>query len=414
MIPQVQLTRKCNLACSYCFEDHSDPTVMSYETLENFLVKYVAYQQEHQPQKEELEIYWHGGEPLLAGQEFYQKIIEIQGRFQGVRFDNRIQTNGVALKEKLARFLLKNNFHLGFSMDGPEATQNEHRRRRSSDRGSFAAVMRGIQNYKRLSPDGYVPVIAVVSRFTVERGAQEFYQFFKDMRASLQFQPYDVTCYDLLKPDLPFKDHAVMAAPQDYAQFVIDLFELWFKDDPKDIVIKDLKDEIKKVLIGQGFFKSVADKKRCLNERTIIDPQGRVFSCDMYVNNEQTALGDINKDSIEEIMARKFALWEQIKTAFRKEDSAFKCLWCAYGDTCSGGCMTCMKYNYLVLKGFSLENPDEVRQINAFFARHFPDCGDAYYCRAFRKYRQHIAQRVKAAMDEEHLSLQQVIKVDRV
>jgi hypothetical protein len=114
------------------------------------------------------------------------------------------------------------------------------------------------------------------------------------------------------------------------------------------------------------------------------------------------------------MLAKKFSLWEQIKTAFRKEGSTFKCLWCAYGDTCSGGCMTCMKYNYLVLKGFSLANRDQVREINAFFANHFPDCGDAYYCRAFRQYRQYIAQRVKATMGEEHFSLQQAIKVDKI
>jgi hypothetical protein len=94
-------------------------------------------------------------------------------------------------------------------------------------------------------------------------------------------------------------------------------------------------------------------------------------------------------------MDKKYALWEEIKTHFRKGKSGFKCLSCDYGNTCIGGCLTCMKYNHLVLKGYSLENPRHIEETNLLFEEHFPQCGDSYYCEAFKIYRKHIESRVK-------------------
>lgn len=391
---QAQVTLNCNLACKYCFEDHQSKGVMSLDTLQNVIVKCVEHFRKINPDKNEITFYWHGGEPLLAGIDFYKKVIELESRYPEIRFSNKIQTNGAAMTKKMAAFMVENNFEVGFSFDGPEDIQNKHRVLKNGRSGSFEAVMKGVENYREASKAPYIPIIAVVSKYTVERGPKVFYEFFKGLRSCLQFQPYDITWHDLLKENIDPDASEFMPGTEEYAQFVIDLFDLWFRDDPGKIVIHDLKGEVKDFLTPR-FPRSIIDKKRCSEERTIIDPVGNVYSCDMYLNNEKTSLGNINTDPLDTILERKYALWEKIKKVFRKGGNGYQCVECPYGDMCPGGCMTCMKYNYLVLKGYSLDDPSHIKEINLFFNKNFSDCGDAYYCGSFKKYRDHIGAEVK-------------------
>lgn len=398
MEPQIEITKDCNLACDYCFQDHSDKKIMSHKTLENVIDQCVAYLTKLDPTTRKVRIYWHGGEALMAGIDFFRKILEIEEKYPEIEFENPLQTNAIAMTRQLAEFFAENDFQIGFSLDGPEDIQNRHRVLRDGKSGSFKAALRGIEYYRKATDLPLVPVIAVISKYTIERGVKVFYEFFRDLRTSLQIQPYDITCYDLMNDDFNPETNAMMASPEEYGQFVKDLFDLWFYDDPEKILIKELKHEIKAVLAPVDTSRDIVDKKRCSTHRTIIDPDGWVFGCDMYVNTEKTALGNINTDPLDEIMERKYAMWEDIKTLFRKGDNVFNCNSCKYGYTCSGGCMTCMKYNYLTIKGYTLEDPPDLEEINNFFSTNFPDCGDAYFCKAFKIYRKHIEEVVRKEM----------------
>jgi uncharacterized protein len=402
MQPQIEVTLNCNLSCDYCFQDHTNKAVMNDRTLKNVIDKWVAYIKETEPHQKEMTFYWHGGETLLAGIDFFKRVLELEYTYPEYRFENKLQTNGAAMTEKMAKFLVDNEFRVGFSLDGPEDIQNRHRVLKSGRKGSFKAVMKGILNYKKYTKVPYIPVIAVVSKYTVERGAKVFYEFFRELGASVQFQPFDITWSNLLDENFRPEECDIMPDTDEYGQFVIDLFDLWFHDDPDKILIHDLKNEIKVLLAPKvGYNREIIDKKRCSLDRIIIDPTGNMFSCDMYINNEKTALGNINRDPIDEIFKKKNALWKDIKTYFRKGNNAFKCLTCEYGHSCPGGCLTCMKYNFLVLKGYSFESPAVIEDINTFFSENFPDCGETYYCRALKTYRKHIEREVKKEMKKE-------------
>ena len=48
---------------------------------------------------------WHGGEPLLAGQDFFRRAVACQQRFAGgKRIVNTLQTNGTLLTKEWASF----------------------------------------------------------------------------------------------------------------------------------------------------------------------------------------------------------------------------------------------------------------------------------------------------------------------
>ena len=81
---------------------------------------------------------WHGGEPTIAGLDFYRKAVELQKKYcpAGVQCWNNIQTNGVLLNDEWCRFIAENHFDVGLSIDGIERVHDKYRRT-AGDEGSF-------------------------------------------------------------------------------------------------------------------------------------------------------------------------------------------------------------------------------------------------------------------------------------
>lgn len=397
IIPQVQITLGCNLACRYCFQDHDNAKIMDHLTLYNIIDKSVKYNKNIPSADSSLEILWHGGEPLLAGLDFLKKIVEFESKYPLIKFVNKIQTNAIAMTEEIAEFLVKHDFNVGFSIDGPETTHDHHRLLKNQKPGAFRQTMKGVELYKKYSRSPFIPVIAVVTKHTVQKGAKEFYEFFKELRSCIQLDPYDITCWDLAKNNLNIKNNPFIPDPQEYGNFIKDLFNLWFYDEPGNVDIRELKNEIKLMLCPEVRMEVVENKKRCSEFRTIFDPSGNVYSCDQYVNTETASLGNINAEPLEIIMNRKYDLWEKIKKAFRSPENNYLCKSCEYGKMCSGGCLTCMKYNSLILKGYSIGNLPPVGSFDQI-SENFPETGDSIYCRSYKIYRKHIEKCVNEEM----------------
>lgn len=74
LIPIVKIVGDfCNLRCRYCFyhcSEQSNNSIMSLDLLEKFIGEFLAIA------GEKPRFIWHGGEPLLAGIHFFEKIIE--------------------------------------------------------------------------------------------------------------------------------------------------------------------------------------------------------------------------------------------------------------------------------------------------------------------------------------------------
>ncbi len=94
----IKTTSTCNLACKYCYATNRtgrvDPSSrMSFGTL-NELIRQFS-----QCLVSQIHFIWHGGEPLLAGLDFYQHVVDLQRRYirSGVSIVNSIQTNAVLI-----------------------------------------------------------------------------------------------------------------------------------------------------------------------------------------------------------------------------------------------------------------------------------------------------------------------------
>lgn len=133
----------CNNRCGYCFYhglDQASHKRMSFELLESFMRQHVKLVPGN------LSFIWHGGEPLLAGLDFFQEVVRLQrllvSQDRSVR--NSVQTNGTLITDEWAVFFRENKFGVGVSLDG-EVESHDRFRVTHTGRGTFNNTMRGIK-----------------------------------------------------------------------------------------------------------------------------------------------------------------------------------------------------------------------------------------------------------------------------
>jgi uncharacterized protein len=366
------------------------------EVVERILEKTVSYNRDKPHADNDLvQVYWHGGEPLLAGIDFFGEVVALESRFQEVQFENRIQTNGTLMTNELAEFFSLNDFQVGFSLDGPEDLHNLNRRFRNSGNGSFADTMSGIERYRRYALVDRIPIIAVITRASLAR-VGNIYDFFKELGARVQLDIYDIRCIDFLLSNTDRSSIFEMApSPEEVGRFLIELFDLWFYDESRNVDFSELRHEVKMILQPEIDRGDPFHKKRCDFRRTIFAPDGKVFCCDQYVNDEQTSLGDIRESSLKEIVESKERMWEEIKRYIRKSGEQMACSDCEWGRQCGGGCMSCMKYNSLLLRARE-EGLEDERWYDVELKSPLKEVsGETYYCDGLRTFRQHVKQAVE-------------------
>jgi uncharacterized protein len=394
VVPQIQVTRNCNLACGYCFQEHSGG-IIGLSTVETILQRVIAHNLGVDPLNKVIQIYWHGGEPLLAGLDFFRAVLRLESQYPELSFENRIQTNGTLMSDDLARFFAEHRFQLGFSLDGPKEIHDRYRRSPGSRAGSFDAARRGIERYRRQAGADRVAVIAVVTRAGIGRAA-DLFKFFKELQAEVQLDIYDVRWLDLIPGARQVSGLSDLAPlPEEVGSFLVELFDLWFWDQDGQVDFKELRQEVKMALQPEIRLGDPYHKKRCDFRRLIFAPSGKVFSCDQWVNDTQTALGDIRRDSLATILTNKAVLWEKIKQRIRRSGEHMACGGCEWGRQCGGGCFTCMKYNAMLLKARSEGLPDH-RWPDAVLPPAWEEIrGETYFCEGLRAFRRHLREAVR-------------------
>lgn len=136
----------CNLDCSYCYYRESAEGTRVRRRIERaMLERFVPQYMEYVAESRQASFAWQGGEPSLAGLEFFEWMVALQAAHArpGATISNALQTNGALLDDAWGAFLKRYNFLVGISLDGPEALHDIERRDRGGH-GSFRRVIAGI------------------------------------------------------------------------------------------------------------------------------------------------------------------------------------------------------------------------------------------------------------------------------
>lgn len=313
----------CNLRCAYCYyldkELLHSKGVMSEELLEQFVQQYIGGNQ-----VPEVTFCWHGGEPLLAGIDFYKKAIEYQEQYRGdKKIVNTLQTNGTKVTDEWAQFFAANEFLIGVSIDGPEAVHNATRG------NSFGAAMRGVEALQRAGAQ--FNTLSAVSRHSVGRGA-EIYHFLKSIGSKYhQYLPVAefLDTQGRISHQGTAADFSISGA--DWGQFMVDIFDRWVVADVGQVFVQ-LFDS---TLAGTcGVPAGVCSMNESCGDALVVEYTGEVYSCDHFVYPEY-ALGNIGQQSL----ASMFRSGRQFRFGANKHTGlSNKCTRCKWLHLCHGEC----------------------------------------------------------------------------
>ena len=282
----------CNLDCTYCYYlEKADlyPKRTSFRMSDEVLERYIVQHIEACP--EELIFFaWHGGEPTLLGLDYFRKIIELQRKHRppGRPLRNGIQTNGTLLDEDWCRFLAKERFQVGISMDGPKELHDTYRVSKG-EQGTHAQVLRAFRLLKKHGID--CDVLCVVNQKNVRHPAG-VYRFFRAIGVKfLQFLPLVVRR----------GEHGVSAESvpaEAYGIFLSEVFDEWVRHDVGRIALQNFDEASRPYL---GLKHSICISREVCGDIVIVEHNGDFYCCDHFVTPEHR-LGNISDTPLVELL----------------------------------------------------------------------------------------------------------------
>ena len=318
----VKLTEVCNLACSYCyyFKHRKDIKVPIMRTpLLESLIGQAAELSQH------VWFIWHGGEPLMAGKDLFQTIVDLQ-KFhtpqKGETFTNFDQTNGTLLDDEWCSFFERNQFDVGVSLDGPEDLHNAYRVY-PGGKGSFSAVMHGW----KLLTESKTPAgaLAVISRDSLGKAEEIFRFFLREGILNFNLLP----CMEVDGKNGNLTPQSIQ--PAEYAQFLGEIYDLLIQEDNPAVKITDIFNILVALLGGKP---SSCRVNGTCGVYVTVQSDGTVWPCDNFVGTEGFRLGNLQEQTLAEILSggpRKcFQSW------VISQRSA--CRGCELNAVCKGGC----------------------------------------------------------------------------
>lgn len=316
----------CNLHCNYCYyldKQHLHPLkgiCMPDELLENYIIQHLDAATE-----EPVLFSWHGGEPTLAGIEFYRKVLEFQRKHNhhSKKIINGIQTNGINLNHEWCQFLAEENFLVGISLDGPESIHNQFRQFKSGE-ATFALVIKG---YRLLKEYGInCEILCVINAFNVNYPL-EVYEFFKSLKVRyISFLP--LVNRNLESPTGASADSVPAKA---FGDFLIAIFEQWKENDIGAIQIQLFEEAFRPAF--QQEHTLCVFKKTC-GGVPVLEKNGDFYSCDHFVDQSHH-LGNIREIHLADLLGDP----RQIAFGNEKFSSLPNyCLKCKVLESCHGEC----------------------------------------------------------------------------
>jgi len=143
----IKLNRLCNLACDYCYyindQTEKPGLKVSAASIEVFLDKFATYLRKRGVMGS---ISFHGGEPLLMGVPFFERVLSHECFISG-QIRPAIQTNGTKLTDDFIELFKKHRVSIGVSIDGTKEAHDQHRKF-VGGRGSYDLVLKNISRLR--------------------------------------------------------------------------------------------------------------------------------------------------------------------------------------------------------------------------------------------------------------------------
>jgi uncharacterized protein len=352
LVNVIKPTHICNLACTYCYNDDVRDPIMRPEVLERTISESFRYARDHG--FDGVQFIWHGGEPMVPGLKFYERIVGLQAKHSGgLPMRNSIQTNGTLINEHWIEFLKKNDYSVSISIDGPKEMHDQARVDHRGN-GSFDRVLRAIRMVKGANLG--LGVIFVVTKANISK-LEEIYDFIA--KEKLPFQIVPITKSGSARDTYG----EIGLQPEEYGDAWIKVYDKWLIADDSYVYCQDFA--LKTQAIHQGFPADCVGLSSCISTNISADPMGDIYPCATLSGHEMNKFGNIMESSLDEIMLSRVAV------DYRAREVDPYCSTCKWQHVCHGGCLA---------------------RSQKFFGNHHRR---DYYCPSLFKIYEHIEMRLK-------------------
>jgi uncharacterized protein len=315
----------CNLGCRYCYYLEKevlfpvdDKLRMPEKTLEDYIAQHIKASP-----GDVIRFSWHGGEPTILGLDYFQKIVDLQRKYNpsNKRILNGIQTNGTLLDDEWCRFFAEEGFAVGLSLDGPRDMHDKYRSTKDL-KSTFEQVMMGYDLLQRYRV--YTDLLCVVSNYNV-RFPTRLYRFFKEINAKY------ITFIPLVEKDdeSVVKDFSVSA--KSWGKFLCTIFDEWIEEDIGRVKVQIFEEALKTAFNQEH---SLCIFRPICGDIPVVEHNGDFYSCDHYVDDKHRLGNILEKPLVELLESPSQLAFGRVKL----ESLPRYCLECEVRSMCNGEC----------------------------------------------------------------------------
>ena len=320
-------TLGCPSKCAYCWSSEVGSPVMSIEMVGSI----VAWLKDFR--SDPVTFTFHGGEPLLAGADFYQKALPLLTYgLQDLEPNFALQTNLWKLTPDLAEILAKYKIPIGSSLDGPQELNDLQR-----SEGYYERTMRG---YELARNHGLqVQFICTFTSHSVQF-KEDIFKFFMDNRLTLKLHP--------ALPSLKsYEPDRWTLSPEKYGDLLVYLLDKYLEN-MDQIEVRNINDYARCVLTGRGTVCTFVD---CMENTFAVGPDGSIYPCYRYVGMLEYVMGHVRDRPSQEDLIQSAA---GVRMQRFKEHVDQECKGCKHIRYCRGGC----PYNAIARSDGEIEGVD--------------------------------------------------------
>ncbi len=302
----------CNLRCPYCYLGSKvcQPVEVMSTPLVDTLIRQAG------ALSSQVHFLWHGGEPLLAGLDFYTAAMAAQAESASA-FTNYLQTNGTLVDVRWAAFFRRHSFNVRLSLDGDRVI-HDRQRFNHAGRGSHTRVEAA---FRLLADHGLRPQVSCVLTESSTPHADEIYDYLVTLGAcEIAFLP----CFQRAGAGV----HPMTLSPSAYVDAYSRLYERW-SGDRRTVHVRELEGVVAG-LLGQpgGDCTWTGGCSRVVR----VDNDGTAAPCELH--ESLPPYGKLTTDSLEEILRRQQSGAVSCLARKRQAD----CHQCRWFMLCRGGC----------------------------------------------------------------------------
>lgn len=314
------------------------PRFMSDDTIQNFSRELAAHVNRHQIQ--EVDLAFHGGEPLLFGVEKFRYLIDTVEKQVKCKINWGMQTNAILISKEYLDFFDSRNVTFGISLDGNKSANDIHRLYKNG-KSSFDKVMNAIalirseRRWSRLLSGALIVI-------DLRNDPAEILSFFRN----LGFSNIDILLPDS-HHDSPPPCPATQSSESSYGNWLQRFFDIWLNEYP-EFEVRYLAEIMTQILGGESQLEALGAKSANL---MVVETDGAIEPVDTLkvIGRFATDISlNVYENTFEDALAHP---------AFRSRMSGFdtlceECKACPEINNCGGGYLP---HRYSSTKGF--DNP---------------------------------------------------------